>query len=375
MEIYHYKICIDCRMIAHSGIGTYIKNLLPRIISCMENTYFFLIGDSSILNRMLSNIDDHKYEIIHTNIAIFSLKEQWKLVSLIPHGIDLYWCPNFNVPLLYKKKTLVTIHDVFHLAMPNLVGGWHKYYYAYFLLLIASKRSSKILTVSNFTKNEIMKYLKVVPDKIVSIPLGVDKKWLVNSNEKIVFFDKPYILFVGNIKPNKNILGLIRAFSLLKGKSNLNLIIVGKKDGFSTGDNSFRKEYLNSKDRIFFTGYISDEKLKEYYINAEVLVFPSLYEGFGLPILEAMASGCPVIASDRASIPETAGDAVIYCNPESPLDIAKKILIVYENKKLKEEMIKKGKVYVRNFQWGKCSSSTVEIINQLLVEGRGAIGK
>lgn len=358
------RICIDCRMINHSGIGTYIKNIVPVIIEELNQVYFYLLlnrKDVFVLD-LKNNLEN--YEIIVMEAKIFSLQEQIEYLKLIPDNIDLLWVPNFNVPWLYKKRMMVTIHDVFHLAMPEMAGGKLKSLYAKYLFDLIKKRAFRILTVSQFSKQELIKLGKFTASSIHVTTLGVNAEEFRNIPASKSLHSRPYILFVGNVRPNKNILGLVKAFVLIKDSVDFDLVIVGKKEGFINGDRDFMQYYQNASDRIFFTGFVSDNDLKKYYTNAILFVFPSLYEGFGLPLLEAMACGCPVVASNRASLPEVGGNAVLYFDPESSQNIADTILMVAGDDSLRKRMAIDGLEYVKKFSWQNCIKKTcLEIRN------------
>jgi len=357
------KICVDCRMIEHSGIGTYLKNILPRIIKMESEIQFVLLGNKEKLKRYV-DFSSTNLLLIESNAKIFSLREQIDLVKNIPSDIDFLWVPHFNIPIFYSGKLLVTIHDVMQLALPKYAGGIHKQFFARFLFFVLKKRAFKILTVSEFTKKEIVKLIGIDPLKIFPIPLGVFQEIKFEEDE-LSPHEKKYILFVGNIKKHKNLVTLINAFNLIKKKINLDLIVVGEKEKLRTADDEISQVYEKDSENIFFTGFITDDLLKQYYRHATALIFPSYYEGFGLPVLEAMAYGCPVISSTSASLPEVGGNAVMYFNPNSSDELAGKIISLYENKKLAKDMVEKGLLQVKNFSWDLCAEKTLKVLKMI----------
>lgn len=316
------------RMIKASGIGRAIEGILKHIISKNENWQFILFGKKKELEEY-EFAGRENTRIIECISSIYSYSEQIELYRKIPRDIDVFWSPHYNIPLFYKGKLIVTVHDLFHLAMLNGMKSLHKRIYAKLFFHFLSRRAEKIICVSEFTADELQKYTKVKSEKISVIHRGVEKRWFHIKRQKNPRPQR-YILYVGNIKPHKNLLRLLKAFQSVKKKIPHDLVLVGKKDGFITGDAQVTQMAMNDE-RIVFTGYISDEILEQYYMHADLLVFPSLYEGFGLPPLEAMACRCPVIASNVASIPEICKRNVIYCNPYSINDIAEKILFVLMN--------------------------------------------
>lgn len=358
------NITIDIRLINSSGIGTYIKNLIPRIILEFPEDKFNLIGCSEKIRKM-SWSNNNNVSIIECMAPIYSLKEQYELIKIIPKDTTLFWSPHYNIPILYNGKLLVTVHDVFHLAMRHYVGGLHKRLYAKTMFKLLRYKADAILCVSKFTEDELTRYTGKGKQQIFITYNGVDDSWFM-IKRKFKLNSNPYLLYVGNIKPHKNLANLIDAFEIIKNKIPHDLVIVGKKEGFITEDKKIAIKATSLGERVRFTGYVEEELLRQYLIYADALVFPSLYEGFGLPPLEAMASGCPTIVSDVASLPEICGDAALYCNPYSPKDIAEKILLLINNKELKESLREKGLARAKNFTWDKCAKETITVIKKVL---------
>ncbi len=177
---------------------------------------------------------------------------------------------------------------------------------------------------------------------------------------------KPYLLYIGNAFPHKNLKRLIKAFNVvLSSKSSLKLVLVGKIDDFYKSFQVLCKE-LKIEKNVIFTGRISDEELKWLYQNALIYVFPSLCEGFGLPGLEAMENGLPVVSSDGSCLPEIYGDAALYFNPRNTEEIVKAILELLNNKELRDKLIKKGYNRIKKFSWQKCAQETLEIYKSIL---------
>lgn len=354
---------IDGRMWNHSGIGTYLKGVVPRFIKHFESVEFFIIIDDEA-NLPLDLVKLKNVRLIESNASIYSIKEQIFFIRKIYGRFDFFWSPHYNIPIFYDGKLYVTVHDVFHLAMPQYNNGIKKIY-AKLLFTVLKYKAEKIFTVSEFSKKELVNYTGTKPEKIIVVPNGVEEEWFLPlTSEKVR--ERPYILYVGNVKPHKNLMSLIEGFKIIKDKIEEDLVIVGKKEGFITGDPLISKAAEELMDRIVFTGYVSDELLRKYYKNASVLVFPSLYEGFGLPPLEAMAVNCPTIVSNKASIPEVCKDATLYIEPEDTRDIAEKLLLVLNNKQIKNDLIEKGKVHVKKFSWNNTSGEIIEVFNEVL---------
>lgn len=356
---------VDARMINSSGIGVYLKNILPRIV---EEFDLVLLGDRRELNKFpwTSGL-----KIINFNAKIYSLKEQIYFSLKIPKT-DLFWCPHFNAPILpiRAKRILTTIYDVNHLANKDS-NSFVKWAYAKLLYYSAVKKSVRIITISEFSKRELIKFTNASIDKISVIFCGVNYDLFAEKKESnIKNLPKKYILYVGNIKPHKNLITLLKAYNLLpkKTRKEFKLVILGKKEGFITPDLEIFK-FIEKNDLMkdtFFTGYIADEEVPAVYQKARLFVFPSLYEGFGLPILEAMASEVPVLSSNKTSLPEVGGDAVIYFDPMNVDELAEKIDKCVLNTELLKTYIDKGKLQTKLFSWETASKEHLSTIKQIL---------
>lgn len=285
------KIAIDCRMYNSSGIGTYIREILPHMLET-ENQ-FLLIGKKNELKEYedLTNTD-----IQECDIPIFSPTEVFFFPTKKINECDVFYTPNYNIPGGIKIPIYSTIHDVIFLDMPELTSklGYliRKIFYkrAYYL-------SKTIFTVSNFSKKRIEYHLGNKKDIVVTYN-GVSKHIL--EDDGTVYEKKDYIIFVGNIKKHKGLKTLLLAYKEAKKEGlTSSLVIVGNQNNFKTKDDEVIEILKESKDKgIIFTGYIDNKKLKKLLAEAKVLVQPSLYEGFGIPPIEALALGTPVIVSN-----------------------------------------------------------------------------
>ena len=341
-------LTVDARMLHASGVGTYIQNLLPRLVAHLPETQFCFIGDVNALRALFGQAE--RVHVSECKAPIYSPREQFDLLRLIPRDTEVFWSPHFNIPLGYRGKLLVTVHDVFHLAMPEFVGGLHKQLYARMIFNAVGRKASAILTDSAFTGAELTRFIKK-PPPIYPVHLGVDKAWFKLPTTPRPH-PRPYLLFVGNVKPHKNVRGLIEAFARLAPACSYDLIIIGQREGFITADTQVAEQARALGDRVTFTGWLTDPQLKQYVAHANALVLPSFYEGFGLPPLEAMACGTPVIVSRAASLPEVCDDAALYCDPHSPRDIADKIERLMSDEALREDLRQKGLARAKTFSWG-----------------------
>ena len=360
------RLSIDCRMWNSGGIGTYLRNLVPELITLLPNYKLFLLGNNQNLKTL--EIENKNVEIIECNSPIYSILEQYELFRKIPK-CDIFFSPQYNIPLLYRGIQVTTIHDIFHIADENKDQSFIKNIYAKTMLSVAMRKSKIVFSDSNYTLSEMKKYNLPCLEKVKIIYLShnlENNKFIKNNIEK----KNSHILFVGNIKPHKNLRRLVEAYKILntKYKISLQLIIVGDSENFISGIPGFKEEITNSywNKMVKFTGKISDEELIEYYQNATLLVLPSLYEGFGLPPLEAMACGCPVVVSNAASLTEICDDAALYCDPYNIEDIAKKMNEIIVDSELRDRLIEKGFKQVKKFNWRKTATTFVETLEEVL---------
>ena len=301
------------------GIGRYVQQIVSNLV-VTQQWDFYLIVTKHFEHSNLKDKGNIHYIIC--NAGMFSLAEQICLPLKIPR-CDVFWSPYMNVPFLpcLAKKRIVTLHDVFHLANPQ--------YFSFFKILaiksyyfFSVKKSNLILTVSEFSKQEIQKYLGYKCSlKTKMIYNGCDlRSDMVKAKDR----GYQYILFVGNIKPHKNLVNALLGYQLMKNKK-IKFVIVGKKEGFITNNYeifSLVERINKSEELVTFTGNIDDEDLYSWYKGASLLIQPSFYEGFGLPIVEAMAFGLPIVCSDIPVFREIGKNFVSYFLPNSPQSIA-----------------------------------------------------
>jgi glycosyltransferase involved in cell wall biosynthesis len=327
----HKKLlCLDARMYRHSGIGVYLLQLISRLKNDSNIDLILLVPQLNIPE--FRGIRQIKF-----NAAIYTLKEQWLFPFRIPR-CDIFWSPHYNVPLMPVKASerRVTIHDIYHLRFAHTLSFFQRWY-ARILMKAAVSLSDKIFTVSVFSKKEILDYFDV-EEKIQVIPNVVETEkfsrfYPAESVKDVLTKYKiktPYILFVGNIKPHKNLITLIKAFErIMKEITPVKLVIVGQKEGFITADNEVG-HYMQTRpdllSHICFTDQVLHDELPILYQQAELFVFPSLYEGFGYPPLEALAAGTKVLCSNAGPMPEVCGNRVTYFNPTDVQELASLIV-------------------------------------------------
>lgn len=341
-------LCIDARMIDSGGIGTILKKLIPSLSA------------SPFRTTLLTTASQKVGKICKA--PIYSIREQFSLPYSIPR-CDLFWSPHYNIPLLpiRAKKRAVTIHDAYHLAFSHCLHFQEKLY-ARMMFQQAVFRSDLVFTVSLFSQKELCKYLSIPPSKIRVIYPGIDfdrfsREMPQNAIRKKYSLPSSFFLFVGNVKPHKNLRLILEAYKHFSIE--IPLVVVGKIKGLLTPDLSI----LNSQ--CLHLEDVSDEELPAFYQMATALIFPSLYEGFGFPPLEAMAAGCPAIVSNRASIPEACGEAAYFIDPENFEELATAMIRIASDTSLREKFKQKGKIQARKFSWDRMAKEYVKIFQEV----------
>jgi len=342
------KIAIDIRKIEDFGIGSHIWNLLKSLSQIDEENEYFLIGYS---RRPLPNLGKN-FNFLKTTAGKYSLSEHIKIPVLLNKiKCDIFHSPHYVIPFFHKGLTTVTIHDVIHLLFPSYLPLKILRYYAYFQIMRTLRVSKIAFTVSFSSKKDIIRFFPWAEKKIEVIYNGVDERFFEKAKAEICDrFKKElgnYVLYVGNVKPHKNIEVLLGAMKKLKG---IKLVIAG---GFPNKKilNIIKKEELEGK--VLFMGFLSFDELSALYESSQVFVFPSLYEGFGLPPLEAMAKGIPVVASSAPSMPEILKNGAIYFNPHSEDSLLEGMISVMENKDLRESIITEGRKVAQSYKWSE----------------------
>ena len=276
---------------------------------------------------------------------------------------DILFAPANIAPLFVPKsrKLVITIHDVAFLTYPQSFSKFFRFYYRWLMPKVI-KRADRIITISEASKKEIIKYYPQASEKIGVVYLGLDARYTVKKDiekEKI-------ILYVGSLNERKNFSAVIRAFELLE-RDDYRLFIVGNFSGNFSISEQNRKllERAKKNPMIEFKSDVNDSKLIRFYNQAKIFLFPSFYEGFGLPPLEAMACGTPVIVSYLSSMPEVCGDAALYADPYDINDISKKMQMLLEDKLLQKEMAERGLEYVKRFTWEKAAKKHMEVFEKV----------
>lgn len=357
-------------MLSWTGIGRYTLNLLRELQKLdTANEYFVLIQrqDWSKFNPVEKNW--HKIE---NNIQPYSLANQTKLSSAIKKlNPDLVHFPHFTVPLTYNDPYVVTIQDLTLLDHRNIRGGAisglaysAKQAAMKKVLKHAVKAAKHIIASTEYGAKEVAERLKVPAGKISVVYLAAEKLNAPKTGSlkaHKLLGSNPFIMYAGNYYPYKNVGALLKAFKLVKKtQPDLQLVLVGPEDYFQ---HKLRLESLKAYElsgSVHFTGYVEYEDLTTLYKNAKLFVFPSLSEGFGLPPLEAMAQGTPVLSSDASCMPEVLGDAVIYFDPKDPEELADEIDAALNSPEELSELKKAGLKQAAKYSWAKTAKQTLD---------------
>jgi glycosyltransferase involved in cell wall biosynthesis len=360
-------LIIDARFLMSSGIGVYLRTLLPNIFERFQNEKIIIYCKSQDKNWFLQWASTN-LEIRILDAPAYSIQEQffW-LAQTFRHKNFVFWSPQYNIPLTHRGPLVVTVHDMAHLVLPEYKNSWMKSLYAKTMFHFIGKWANKILCVSEFTKKQMVQTTRIDPKKIEVIHLGLEESRLQVPQTPIKLKMPPsFVLFVGNIKNHKNLRNLVLSMKQVQSQRVLPLVIVGKKDGFITpGENIFRLADTQGISYLF-SGEVSDAELVSIYRQASILVFPSFYEGFGLPPLEAMYLGCPVAASSAASIPEVCGDAAFYFDPNSIPEISTVINEIISDDALRKNLISRGYERFKKFSVQSFQNKTIAALNSLV---------
>jgi glycosyltransferase involved in cell wall biosynthesis len=373
------RICIDTSPAVHrrAGLGRYAYELTSALLAAdAVNQYvaFYHRPEDAHIDPPLDRIP-------HLTTSLDT--KPWRLAALlgqylrIPQdrmfpGIDLFHATDHLLPRLSRVKSVFTLHDLIFRLYPET----HKPLNRWFLTLTMPRflqAADAVITVSRHTAKDAMRFYGLDEKKIHVIHEGTNPLFRPASTEAIARVRQTYhlpdrfILSLGTIEPRKNLTALLDAYQVLRrARSDVGLVFAGKKGWLYEG--FFRRlRELGLEDEVIFTGFVDDADLPALYSAAELFVFPSLYEGFGLPVLEAMACATAVVASNASSLPEVSGDAALLVDPTSVADLARAIEEVLDNSVLREELEGKGPEQAGKFGWDKAAEQTLEVYRSVLV--------
>ena len=365
------RIAIDARKLRDFGIGTYIRNILMELSRLDRDSEYVVLCRPDDVEA--GDVLGQNFRMVPETAPAYSVAEQFKIpLSLARERVRLVHEPHYVLPPLIRCRSVVTIHDCIHLMFPQYLPSRLAYVYAKASMWSASRKANKILTVSEASKRDILRFFDVPSEKVVVIHNAIDERFLAPADPERMEMarqryqlDHPFVLYVGNIKPHKNIGRLIDAFSRARGRcpDDLKLIIIGDEiSKYPALRQSVHKHKLDK--HVRFLGFQPMETLAAFYRLARVFVFPSLYEGFGLPPLEAMACGAPVVTSNVSSLPEVAGGAALLVDPYDAEAIAGGIVQAVNDDALRADLIRRGRERARSFSW----TQSVRMMHQIYMD-------
>lgn len=351
------RIGIDARLMGETGVGRYIRNLIAEL-AVIDNTdsYVVFVRDANWQppnERWTRRIVDVPWHSVTEQLVM-----PWILAR---ERLDLVHIPYFNVPIFYPGSCIVTIHDltILHFdtgkatTLPFPLYRLRRLGYR-IVLSVGLARAKRIIAVSQATKQELIDHFRLDPEKIVVMYEGIDKKLKIQKEKRLI--QNPYFLYVGNAYPHKNLETLMQAF----GHNTEKLVLVGKDDYFYKKIKNL-VHTMKLENKVIFFGQADDEQLANLYHNAIALVFPSLMEGFGLPGLEAMAHGIPVLCSDIPVFHEIYGESAVYFNPKNDADIAAKLKKILTTNELRERLVESGFSRMQRFSWHRLAEQTLNV--------------
>jgi glycosyltransferase involved in cell wall biosynthesis len=367
------RILFDARHIRDFGVGTYTRNLLKALSEIDRRNEYLLVTlphDAAEFAALPANFRVVEYSgfdsdpLDHVRFPLF-LKRQKP---------DLCHIPLNRVPWMMPKPYVVTCHDMVSLLFPSSQGGGKASQLERELFRRGLIRADRVIAVSQATRRDIENLLQIPLRRIRVIYNAPDPEFFapsppIDEIERTLerySIHYPYLLYAGKIRPHKNVPRLVEAFAVLKGQlaghpelANLRLLIIGDQIGQSP---AVRRAMLHSRveNSVRFLGYVPFETLRTFYIAAKAFVMPSLYEGFGLPPLEAMASGTPVVVAENNSAPEVVGDAAVMVSPDNVFDMARGLLEVLLSPNLREELVERGRGQARSFRWSRAAELVLE---------------
>ena len=367
------RIAIDARKLHDFGIGTYIRNILLGLARVDQDTEYIALcrpGDVDAINELAPN-----FRAVPETARPYSVAEQFAIpLTLVRERAHLLHEPHYVLPPATRCHTVVTIHDCIHLMFPQYLPGRLAHVYAKASMWSAAHKSDRILTVSEASKRDILRFFGVDASKVDVIYNAIDERFLAPPDEERMDqvrqryqLNHPFLLYVGNIKPHKNLERLIDAFGRVRaqGLDDLRLVIIG--DEISKYPGLRQAVHRHRLDKfVRFLGFQPYDTLAAFYRLARAFVFPSLYEGFGLPPLEAMACGTPVVTSNISSLPEIAGGAAVLVDPYDSASIAEGITKAATDESLRAHLIERGLARARDFSWTQSVAATHRIYMEVL---------
>ncbi|MGQ0735300.1 MAG: glycosyltransferase family 4 protein [Acidobacteriota bacterium] len=354
------RIAIDARKLHDFGIGTYLRNVLQGLAALDHQAEYLVLcrpADAGQVGALGRN-----FRAVIEPARPYSLSEQVRIpLTLVRERAHLLHEPHYVLPAAVRCRSVVTIHDCIHLMFPQYLPGSLAHLYARGAMWTAVRKADRILTVSEASKRDILRFFDIPAERVEVIYNAIDERFLEAPDEGEMWrirqryqLDHPFVLYVGNVKPHKNLERLIEAFGQARasGLDNLRLLIIG--DQVSKFPPLRQAVHKNRLDKfVRFLGFQPYETLSAFYRLARAFAFPSLYEGFGLPPLEAMACGTPVVTSNVSSMPEITGESALLVDPYDSASIASGLVQAVTDEALRADLSQRGIKRAREFSWAR----------------------
>ncbi|MGH7859619.1 MAG: glycosyltransferase family 4 protein [Candidatus Binatia bacterium] len=361
------RLGIDVRKLGDGGIGTYIRDTLTAICGLAPELRVVAFGAPGGERLALPNV-----EWMEVPAGKYSLAEHVLLPAAARRsGVDLFHAPHYVLPIGLSCPSVVTVHDLIHVLLPRTPLHW---LYARFMIASACRRARRVIVVSETTARDLRDLLGVPSEKIRVVPNGVDSRFRRLPEETVrphlerLGVRRPYVLFVGNCLPHKNVASLVRAWGGLE-EPRPDLVLCGS--GYDRAADVWRAaDEVRGRKRIRTIGTLSDEALVALYNGADLLASASLYEGFGLPVLEAFACGTPVLAPRTGAVPEIAGDGALLVPPQRVDLLTSGMYRLLRDRDLREELVEKGSRRVRSFSWEEAARQTLSVYAEVTSDAR-----
>ncbi len=367
-------IAIDARMVGHTGIGQYLTHLLSEFSAANAPDRFRLIGDPVRLGPFQQGLHA---ELAPCRAPIYSLQEQWAIPPRT-RGAALLHVPHFNIPLRARLPLVVTIHDLIYLLIPQAARHPGVRWYARTMLQAATRRATRIIAVSERTREDLIRVLRVSPERITVIYQGVGVEFVparqsqaVHALRRRLGWTEPIILWVSSLKPHKNPGTAIRAFARARQQHRLphHLVMIGREDPHEPAARQLIRQH-RLETVVHLIGAVNAAELPAWYNAADLLLHPSYYEGFGLPPVEAMACGTPVICSDRGALPEVVGDGARLVPPDEIDAWASAIYDTVTNVEATARQVARGRLRAARFTWTKTAQHTLAVYQEVIHDAR-----